>query len=546
MKPAGYFERMGRRLWFAGEYYRALKLMQEGLSKYPGEPKLRLGVALAHLKLGNFADARDILTDFLAENPHNGDALAALCEAYLSLGRRREGLLRLAEIYRYHRSSCPLLEHVGTVLLERGLFREAAEAFRKSLKADGKRPYGRLGLGVALSGLHKTASAIRELKKAAALRENFYEAKSYLGNLLYDKGEVPAAIKLFLEIPADEQTDPVTLTRLIEFCRRRRDLAEKAEELERRLRAVSAGWDINEFLRSLEAKAGSAASPDGRKLKFIKLPHGAASAAIPLLREMDKRLASLFSKPAARPGDFLKLARARPEDAEKFAELLAQYFKTVAEAVKEKPPAAMTKWAQAYGTDSLAPYGCALFRRLYDEDAQLGVSQASVDALLAAIVNIIKWIPPGLRGSEWFVELAGVLIAFWTPADMLERLFLLREILSPSEKKSVEPVVLRARAWRRWLGYKAETKWAWPAAELLPERAGAYGSAQPVRCSGCRRIIKDYWNIAQPQDKPPAKCGDCAIFMRCRKCGGPMRQVSVSAGGKPVYRCMECLRGLRH
>lgn len=546
-RPPEYFEKMGRQLWFKGEYYRALKLMQEGLEYYPSDFRLRLGVALAQLRLGNYAIARDILKELLSSSPNNGDALCALCEAYLSLGKKNDALACANGIYKAHPKSGTLLEHLGMALLEHGLFDEAIKSFSRAVGAEPKRPYSRLGLGIAYSGLGKQRKAVLEIRKAIRLKPDFYEAISYLGNLFYDVGQKAAAVKLFFSIPMESQIDPVTLSRLLAWCKGRKNLAAKIPEIGRRMEKLSSGQGIDGFLRELEEQAalsGPDKLPLPAKLRFIKLganlPVNPAQKA--MLYDIERRLKSLYARPRA--GLSLvalpSVPRARAGDADGFISAFAVYLKSIADNGKQFSRLPMTSWSASLGIDSIAPYAAALIKTMYDENAQFGVSQSSMDALLAALVNTLKWMPPGLRGSDWIAELAGVIVAFWTPVDMLERLFLMREILSPLEKKSVEPAIARGRAWRKWLGWRPDSKWTSPAAQLIPSLPQTYGARKSVKCADCGSPISDYWDIAQAGDAPPVRCGDCASALRCSHCKGPMRQVGAGKKGAKVYRCMQC------
>ena len=546
-KPAEYFEKMGRQLWFKGEYYRALKLMQEGLVYYPADFRLKLGISLAQLRLGNYAMARDVLKEILASAPNNGDALSALCEAYLSLGKKQDALACAEKIFKSHARSSTLLEHLGMALLEHGLFDEAARAFSTALKADKTRPYSRLGLGIVYSGLRKHTAAIAEIRKALLLKPDFYEAMSYLGNLLYDQGRKTQAFKIFTAIPVEALIDPVTISRLSAHARTNKKLMRLLPELEQRIEVISKGQSISGFLHSLEERAAhtlrTAKNPPA-KFRFIKT--GPEDVLLPAqktaLADIEGMIKSLFRKPQPQLelSGLPKPARTHMSETDGLIYAFALYLKNISDNAAQLSALPMTRWCAATGIDSVALYAAAIIKMMQDENAQFGVSQSSMDALLAGIVNIAKLMPPELRGSQWLVELGGIIVAFWTPVDMLERLFLMREILSPLEKKSLEPVIARGRGWRKWLGYRQDCKWASPAAQLIPSLPQTYGESKPVHCATCKSLINDYWDIALPGDTQPVRCGDCALPLRCMSCKGPLRHVSTDKRGSQVYHCMEC------
>lgn len=551
-KSPSEYERKGRSFWLKGEYFRALKAMQEGLSHYPNDTRLKLGLAMAQLKLGNFAVARDILEDLLRINPANGDALAALLEASLSLGRRKEALECAKKLERYHGKSVPLLEHVGMIFLDRGLFAESVYYFKKSLGQAPRRPYARLGLGIAYSGLHKINDAIREVRAAIRLKKNFYEAMSYLGNLLYDSGQKNAAHALFLKIPVAELSDPVTVSRLLDYCRASGMELWRCDALSEHLRQLTTGHDINYFMKTLEAGTQEdetprkAASDKGSKHAFVRV-----SPQAPLTHEQKDRLARidgfltlLFGRPGKAIG-FEHLPKVRNSNAnciESFFGDFAEHMKSSAELAISQPDIPVSGWTEAYGVDSVAPYTAALLRHLYNEGDNSGLAQHAVDSLMAGTISLLKWMPPGLKGSRWLTELGGTIVAFWTAEDMLERFLLMREILSPAERRSVDPILARGRALRRWLGFKADTRWAYPSTGLFRNVPKTYGAGKPVKCASCGRVIKDFWEIASAGGIP-VRCGDCAPARRCQFCGGPARQIAVAAKGgkkKAAFICMEC------
>ncbi|NLO91102.1 MAG: tetratricopeptide repeat protein [Elusimicrobia bacterium] len=543
-KTAEYFERLGRKFWFKGDYYKALEILRAGLGLYPRDAKLRLGIAMAQLRLGSYAVARELLSEILAVNPENGDAQMAYCEAALHLGRKQEAVDQAHRLAARHASSAALMEHVGTLFLQHGVFDQAAYFLKKSLAAEKSRPYALLGLGIANKGLGRDAEAVRVLREALKNSPKFYEAMSYLGNIIYDSGKRKDAIKLFLKIPASEQLDPVTLTRLIDFARRDRKLSKKVPVYEARLRELTTTYDIKNFIRVLEQKAGR--KPAGRqpgpeetytyvKVSGEQLPPGSGTR----LKQLDLLLKLIFGARKT-PSGLSRLtnpADLQPRAVASFFEGFAEYLKSGVQAAPRDPQ----HWLRSGGFTSLAPYAVAMIRAAYERQAELGLRQAAADSMMESLLNLLKTVPAGTKGMEWVTELGGVIIGFWSGADMLERALLLSEILPPAARKSSAALIARGRAWRRWLGFKAEPGFAHPSSKILPP--GAASSGRSVNCARCGRQIRDYGYISQADDSPGVLCGDCAPLRYCPGCGGPLRQVSAGGGGRlPVYACMECLK----
>src|SRR3989339_757041 len=147
MKSAEEFEGAGRDLWHRGEYEQALKVLQEGLLNYPKHKQLRLGVAMAQLRLGNFVAARDILLELEKDMPGNGDVLAALAETYLNLGKKKDALNSVKAAAAAHKNSPVLKEYLALMLSQHGLFREAVVYYKQVIAAASDRPYSHYGLG---------------------------------------------------------------------------------------------------------------------------------------------------------------------------------------------------------------------------------------------------------------------------------------------------------------------------------------------------------------------------------------------------------------
>lgn len=543
-KTAEYFERLGRKLWFRGDYYKALEILRAGLGLYPKDAKLRLGIAMAQLRLGSYAVARELLAEILAQSPDNGDAQMAYCEAALHLGRKQEAVEQARRLASRHASSAALMEHVGTLFLQHGVFDQAAYFLKKSLSAEKNRPYALLGLGIANKGLGRDAEAVKVLRDAVKSSPKFYEAMSYLGNIIYDGGKQKEAIRLFLKIPPAQQLDPVTLTRLIDSCRRDPKLAKKVPVYEARLREITTTYDIKNFIRMLEQKTGrkSGARPvrAEESYTFVKAaqeqlsPGGAAR-----LKQLDLLLKLIFGAKKAPCGLSKppKPVDLQPGAVSSFLDGFAEYLKAGVEGAARDPQ----RWLRSGGFVSLAPYAAALVRAAYGRQAELGVRQEAVDSLMESLLGIIKNIPAGTRGQEWLAELGGAIIGFWSGADMLERALLLSEILPSSARKAASPMIARGRAWRRWLGFKSEPGWAYPSSKILPP--GASAAERAAHCVRCGREIRDYGYISHAEDSPGVLCGDCAPLRHCPDCGGPLRQVSAAGPGRlPVYACMECLK----
>ena len=111
-------------------------------------------------------------------------------------------------------------------------------------------------------------AAIATLRKALKIDEDHTEARIYLGNIYYDRGDYEAALYHLDRSDPDDHWDELGIWRLIELKKmvyRLRDNDPELKPWEERL-AELAGEpdDIDEMLAEIEAKAAESAEKDAR------------------------------------------------------------------------------------------------------------------------------------------------------------------------------------------------------------------------------------------------------------------------------------------
>src|SRR5690606_5593356 len=92
------------------------------------------------------------------------------------------------------------------------VFAEAVRVHRDSAEAVA-------ALGYTLHRLGDEQGARRELRAALELDPDLYEARIYLGHLLYDAGDWGAALREFEQVPLHEHWDSLAIWRVIELKR---------------------------------------------------------------------------------------------------------------------------------------------------------------------------------------------------------------------------------------------------------------------------------------------------------------------------------------
>jgi len=542
-KAIEYYEVAAKRLWTAGKYEEALHLLRQGLAMHPQSDRLKLGIAMTQLRMGNYVIAREALLSLMPQAPESTDILAGLVEVYLNLGRRMEAVDYALKTYNSNPRSAVTMEHMGMLFLEHGMFSQAAFYFEKAVTPK-DRPVSRFGLAISYSGLSRPQDSVVQLKRAIRLRKHYFDAMSYLANLLYDTGNREEAFKIFSSIPDRGFNDPIAIARFLDFCVSTKAFPKRVPVLKARLQAIMSSVDIFNYIKQLEVSAdaqhlrdtavkiGRLGFPSVNRL--IKFSEGQIAWLYEMkgcLRKMFGRL-SLATEFSALP----KVKRFSEKDSGEFFSVLASYLRPAAEGAGELP---LSDWSSSYGLESLSPYACALLLHASHKDRQ-AATQSAVDAIFENLVSVVKQMPPGLKGSRWVVELTAFLAAFWKGSDMLERLFIMREVMSQGEKVSVEPLVERARAWRRWLGYSQHARWQSAAEQLLKEKE--VRAMAPVRCKKCGRIIADAAELSDVPDKKGLHCPECTGLVRCPHCGGPARQKTekTKLSSRTVNVCMQC------
>lgn len=533
-KTSKYYYKISKRFFLGGKYNKSLKFCKEGLLFYHDFEPLKLLACLAYIKLGNFALAKTELLKLYKKMPTNADLLCGIVEVYLNLGKKSRADFYSDKALNLHKNSVSVTENIAILYAKHSYYDFAADYFEKALKLQPRNAYLHLGLGVCLDCVGKTKKAVSHLELAIKLKRNFYEALNYLANIYYDEGKKNEAIKLFEKIPPQEHIDPVSIKRLL--SRYGDSRKHTATILKKRLELLMRKKDIRTFITGLEKKASKRADESLHKPVFVKIPPPDVLTAISrgYLYDINRYLNEIFKKPEQVGfGDLPQVKAANKDLLEKLISAFGSYINTFTKNRKK-----------LWDFEILGFYLASVFKFIYDKKIKLPLEQNAIDDILNSIILILKSISRGNRSRQPLIEIASFIIAFWTKEDMLNRIILIREVLTTKEKKLIEPVITRGRAWRKWIGFKAETAWSYPWAEIFTKMPKTYGQSKTVSCSNCKRIIKDFWNITNTYNDKPVKCGDCATFLRCRRCKGPSRHISTERKGKNLeiqtHKCMQC------
>jgi tetratricopeptide (TPR) repeat protein len=212
------FDEQAHQLYNEGRYDDALLILKEGIALYPHAVELHIGKAYAHLAREEFAWSRRSFEQALALDPDHEDGLAGVGETLLRLGDR-EGAMRSFEriLQLGFQDDHELVLQVGRALFREGLIAPAHRFFDLAAAAHPDSPEAAACLGYAAHRLGNDAGSLYWLRRALELDPTFGEARIYLANLLYDRGETEAALHHLERTQPEDHFDELGIWRHIEL-----------------------------------------------------------------------------------------------------------------------------------------------------------------------------------------------------------------------------------------------------------------------------------------------------------------------------------------
>lgn len=243
------YDERAHSLYNEGDYDGALETLKEGLALYPNAVELYAGLGHARLAREEYAWARLAFERALVLDPTHEDAMVGLGEVLLRLGRSREAidLFRRVETLGYE-DDVELMLTMGRALYREGLFAPAQEAFTRLATARPDSGDAVAGVGYCVHRLGDEVAACRYLRRALRIDPDLHEARTYLGHILYDRGDWEASLRELERVPPSEQWDALAVWRVVELKRSLSDLIEGDPAL--------SPW--NERLKQLESEEGDA------------------------------------------------------------------------------------------------------------------------------------------------------------------------------------------------------------------------------------------------------------------------------------------------
>jgi Flp pilus assembly protein TadD len=253
------YDERAHQLYSEGQYDEALDVLREGLALYPNAVELHIGVGYARLAREEYAWARRAFEEALVLEPEHEDALAGLGETLLKLGQR-DGALRCMRrtLELGYSDDLDLMLQIGRALFREGEVPEARDFFEAASRHAPDSAEVVSCLGYVEHRLGDDDGAVATLRRALQLDADHHEARIYLANILYDRGDHEAALYHLERTTPPDHWDELAIWRLLEMKRTRFNLPENDPELkpwEERLVELSDDMDdIDEMLAEVEAK----------------------------------------------------------------------------------------------------------------------------------------------------------------------------------------------------------------------------------------------------------------------------------------------------
>jgi tetratricopeptide (TPR) repeat protein len=281
------YDERAHQLYNEGRYDEAIELLRDGLRLYPDAVELEVGMGYARLAREEFAWARRAFEAALVGDPEHEEALAGLGEVLLRLGERDAAVGCFERVLGMgFEEDLDLVLQMGRALFRVGLLEQARRLFELAAGAHPESAEAAACVGYAAHRLAQEADALTSLRRALALDAEHVEARIYLANLLYDRGEYEPALKEFEATVPEQHWDELGVWRVLELKRSVYRLAEDDPELRpwlMRLADLAGEEDATDaLLAELEATGPGGTGRDPAQLELF-------STLLTELQEMHKR-----------------------------------------------------------------------------------------------------------------------------------------------------------------------------------------------------------------------------------------------------------------
>jgi len=341
------YDERAHQLYNEGQYDEALTTLREGLALYPNSVELMVGVGYGRLAREEYAWARRAFEEALVLEPEHEDGLAGLGETLLKFGLQDAALKCFHRILELgYTDDVDLVLQVGRSLFREGsvrdnqtLFGEALHFFEAAVAQQKESAEAAACVGYAKHRLTDDDGSIASLRKALQLDGDHAEARIYLANLLYDKGEFEGALYHFERTQPEDHWDELGIWRVLELKRAMYKLEEDDADLkpwDARLTELNEELDdIDELLLELEpGKAGLRKGDDPEIARHQLELFGSLLSNMAVAKEEEVSHHIVASDGAAFRGSWDEIVtRMRDSDAEVAGHTVEEYMQRTARRV---------------------------------------------------------------------------------------------------------------------------------------------------------------------------------------------------------------------
>ena len=212
------YDERAHQLYNEGQYDEAIDVLREGLGLYPHAVELHVGMGYARLAREEFAWARRSFEEARGLDPDHEDTLAGLGEVLLKFGDRAGALACFDRVLALgFQDDHDLMLQIGRALFREAVLDQARRFFEGALHAHPDSADAAACVGYAAHRLADEGGSLHWLRRALELDPSLGEARIYLANLLYDRGEYEAALFHLERTGPEEHYDALAIWRLIEL-----------------------------------------------------------------------------------------------------------------------------------------------------------------------------------------------------------------------------------------------------------------------------------------------------------------------------------------
>jgi tetratricopeptide (TPR) repeat protein len=231
-------------------------------------------MAYAYLAREDYAWARRSFERALALDADHEDTLAGYGEVLLKLGERQAALDAFDRILALgFREDHELMLQVGRALFREGMLAAAQTFFEYAVNAQPDCPEAAACVGYACHRRNDDSGALYWLRRALQIDPQYSEARVYLANMLYDRGESEAAMHHLHQTVPEDHFDELGIWRYIELKKTLYRLPDEDPELRpwfARLGEVAGEPDpVDTVLAEVEATQPDGSTRDPAQLELF-------------------------------------------------------------------------------------------------------------------------------------------------------------------------------------------------------------------------------------------------------------------------------------